>query len=313
MKMLIGLFALALSASSMASTGETKTFVYDGSQNSVELLLRGEKTHTEYRIEQHRTTCYRTDIIGYRTVCTGGTYYPGPGRPGPHPRPVPGPRNCYRQPVYGQVPYPCTQTVRIPFEVKDYDVDARVLVDVTKLAPEVASVEAFKVTLMGEDLSLEVQGSKKFFVMLKKRDIRESMNGSVKFLDGLFAVDLVEAAPVLAALSMKELSYENGALNFGLGNVTSTKNVGFSLNVTKRPILGSNTVLFDRELAASEVDLKAVAAGTDASVNLERLGVNLGGGRFGLTPKVFFKADGTLLNKSQFDELEASRTLLLKL
>ncbi|HXH74425.1 MAG TPA: hypothetical protein VNJ08_05645 [Bacteriovoracaceae bacterium] len=118
---------------------------------------------------------------------------------------------------------------------------------------------------------------------------------------------------MLAALSMNGLSYENGVLNFGLGKVSSTKNVSFSLSVIKRPIFGSNTVLFNRELASSEIDLKAAANGSEAAVNLERIGVNLGGGRLGLTPKVQFKAEGTLLNGSQFGELEASRTLLLKL
>lgn len=308
--MFIGFFALVLSAGSMASSGETKTFVYDGSQNSVELILRGEKTHTEYRIEQHRTTCYRTDIVGYRTVCTGGgTYYPGPGRPGPYPRPVPQPRRCHRQPVYGQVPYPCTQTVRIPFEVKDYDVDARVLVDVSKLASEVASTEAFNVTLMGDELSIDVKGSRKFFVTLKKRDIRESMNGSVKFLDGLFAIELIEAAPVLSALKIGNLAYEGGEFTFGTSLSEKIQNVGVSLKVAKDPVIGSTRVLFDRELAASEV----VLTGSEAKVNLNTFGVEMGGGRHTLTPKLFFKSEGTLLNKSQFEELEDSRTLLLKL
>jgi hypothetical protein len=302
MKMLISFFTVVLSLSSTASTGETKTFVYDGSQNSIELILQGEKTHTEYRYEDRRSTCYSTTVVGYRTVCTGG-YRPGPGRPGP------APRHCYQEPIYRRVSYPCTQTVRIPYEVKDYDVDARVIIDVTKLAEDVSSVETFKLSLMGDDLKLTVQGSKKFFIMLKKKDIRASMNGSVKSLDGLYAIELAEAAPVLAALDMKGLSYERGVLNFAIGEVSSTENVGFSLNVMRRPILGSNTVLFDRELTASEVEVN----GSQTNVDLGQIGVNLSGGRFLLTPKVFFKATGTLLNASQFGDLEASRSLLLKL
>ena len=72
MKMLTGLFALALSLGTFASTVDTKTFVYDGSINSVELLLRAEKTHTEYRVEHRQSTCYRQELAGYRTVCSGG-------------------------------------------------------------------------------------------------------------------------------------------------------------------------------------------------------------------------------------------------
>ncbi|HXH74424.1 MAG TPA: hypothetical protein VNJ08_05640 [Bacteriovoracaceae bacterium] len=110
--------------------------------------------------------------MGYRTVCTGGGPGPGPRGPGRLP-----PSSCYRQPVYGQVAYSCIQTVTIPYEVKDYDVDARVIVDVTKLAPDVRSVETLKVTLLGDELTLHVNGSKKFFVMLIKQDIRGTMNG----------------------------------------------------------------------------------------------------------------------------------------
>ena len=109
MKMLVGLLSIALSFAAIASSGETKTFTYDGTQNSIELLLKGDKTHTEYRYENRNTICYRTEIVGYRTVCSGGGY-PGPGpRPGPRP-----PQNCYSQPIYRNVSYPCVETVRIP-------------------------------------------------------------------------------------------------------------------------------------------------------------------------------------------------------
>lgn len=307
MKMLVGLLSLALSFASIASTGETKTFTYDGTQNSVELLLKGEKTHTEYRYEQRTTTCYRTDIVGYRTVCTGGgPGYPGPGRPGPG---YPG-RNCYQEPIYRQVAYPCTQTIQIPYEVRDYAVDARVIVDVTNLTGISTPGEKFVVTLQGDDLSIQTVGSKKFFLMLKKQDIRGNINGSVKYMDGLFAVELIEAAPVLKAMTMTNISIENSILSFGMGPVASRANIGFSLVVVKKKI-GSDIILFDRELDSSEVVINAENAGSSADVNVQTLGINLTGGKYGLTAKAFFKATGTLMNQSQFgDVLSASRTLL---
>ena len=304
MKLFVGLLSLALSFVSVASTGETKTFTFDGTQNSVELLLRGEKTHTEYRYEQRTTTCYRTEIVGYRTICTGG--YPGPG---PRPRPTPG-RTCYREPIYRQVAYPCTQTIQIPYEVKDYDVDARVLFDVKNLSTAMTPGEKFVVTLHGDSLSVQAVGSKKFFIMLKKQDLRESMSGAVKFMDAFYGVELIEAAPVLKALKMTNISIENDVLSFKLGEIVNRTNIGFSLNIVKKKI-GSDTVLFDRELDASEVAISTNSAGSAADVNVERLGVNLDGGKYGLTAKAFFKAAGTLMNKSQFgEELETSRTLI---
>jgi hypothetical protein len=308
MKMLIGLLSFALSFAAIASSGETKTFTYDGTQNSIELILKGEKTHTEYRYENRNTICYRTEIVGYRTVCSGGGY-PGPGpRPGPRP-----PQNCYRQPIYRNVAYPCVETVRIPYEVKDFDVDARVILDVANFTGVATTGEKFVVTLQGDDLSVQTVGSKKFFLMLKKQSVRANMNGSVKFIDGLYAVEMIEASPVLKALKMTNISIKDSVLSFGLGPVENRANVAFSLNILKKKI-GSDTVLFDRELASSEVAISANSAGSAANVNVEKLGVELDGGKYSLTAKAFFKADGVLMNQSQFsDELETSRTLIYKI
>lgn len=306
MKMLVGLLSLALSFASVASTGETKTFTYDGTQNSVELILKGEKTHTEYRYEERRTTCYRTDIVGYRTVCRGGGYG-GPRGP----RPYPG-RSCYRQPIYRQVAYPCSQTVQIPYEVKDFDVEARVIVDVTKLPEAVTTGETFKVTLHGDELSIATVGSKKFFLVLNHKDVRGTINGSVKFLDAIYAVELVEAAPVLKALNMTKITYTTKpVLSFDLGPVASRENLGFSLKVTHKRTLASDTVLFDRELAVNEVEVNAEGKG---GVNFETLGIDLKDGKYEFTAKAFFKPKGDLMNRSQFgDDLETSRTLTYKI
>jgi len=306
MKLLASVFALSLSFASLADSGETKTFIYDGSQDAVELLLRGEETHTEYRYEQRRSTCYRTEVVGYRTVCTGGGYgpHPGPGR-----RPYPSPRHCRSEPVYAQVPYSCTQTVTIPYEVKDFDVEAKVLLDVKKLNNELESVEEVKVSLMGEKLSLVVNGSKKFFAILKDRNVNSSMNGSVKFLDALYSIELIPAAPVVNALDVNDISFDKDKVTFKLAKATQGRHLGFALNVTKRPIFGSNTELLDRELSSTEYSIN----GSEVTIDLSNMGFRVKNGRYGITPKVFFKHDGEILNRSQFEELEASGTLILKI
>jgi hypothetical protein len=305
MKMLTGLVLLVLSLASLASTGETKSFTYDGSQNSVELLLKGEKTHTAYRYENRRTTCYRTEIAGYRTVCSGG----GGGPRGPR-----GPQYCNRVPVYRQVAYPCQQTVQIPYEVKDFDVEASVIVDVTKLPGAVTTGETFNVTLFGDSLSIEAVGSKRFFLVLAKEDIRSSGNGSVKYLDGLFAIQLVEAAPVQKALKLTQISLDKPVLNFTMGPVEDRAHIGFSLNATHKRALASDTVLFDRELIPTEIAVNTTAASAQASVNIDQLGIKLTDGKYHLTAKAFFKASGKILNEKQFpDGLEASRTLIYKI
>jgi hypothetical protein len=308
MKILLGALALAVSFASLASTGESRTFNYDGSQNSIELLLRGEKTHTEYRYETRTTTCYRTEIAGYRSVCNGP--YSRPGRYGGG---MPHPGTCYQQPVYRQVAYPCSQTVQIPFEVKDYDVDARVIVDVTNLSAAMTPGEKIVVNLMGDNLSVSTVGSKKFFLMLKKQDIRSNMNGSVKFLDALYAIEMIEATPILKALNMVNISLENDVLSFDLGPISNRANLGFSLNVTKKKLFGSDPVLFDRELDSSEMTINSTSTASLAKIDVDKLGVSLEDGKFSLTAKAFFKAEGTLMNASQFgDDLEVSKTLIFK-
>jgi hypothetical protein len=306
MKMLLGLLALAISFSTLASSGESKSFTFDGTQNSIQLLLKGDKTHTEYRIESRHTTCFRTELVGYRQVCSGG--YGGPRGPrGPR-----GPMNCYQQPVYRQVAYSCVEQVRIPFEVKDFDVEASVLLDVSKLASATASPsERFVVTLNGDDLTLTAVGSKKFFIVLKKQDIRTRMNGSVKFIDGLYATELIEAAPVLNALKMTNISLEDEGLTVKMGPVATRENIAFSLNIVKKRALASDTVLLDRELSMDETVLTTSADSAIAVFDITKLGVELSGGKFSLTAKAYLKAAGPVLNASQYgDSLETSRTLI---
>ncbi len=309
MKMFIGLLTIAMSFSSLASSGESKTFTYDGTQSSIQLVLNGEKTHTEYRTETVQSVCYRQEVVGYRTICTGGYGGPGPG-PRPGPRPVPG-RVCTQQPIWRTISYPCLQTVRTAYEVKDYDVSAQVLLDVAAVESSLKPNEKFTITLHGDDLTVTAQGSKNFFLVLKKKDQQPYMNGSVKFIDALYAVELVEAAPVLNALSMTNISIKDSLLSVKLGKVTVTENLGFSLEIAKKRTLGSDTTIFDRELAAGEFDIVSAATGSILTVDTDKLNTELSGGKFSLTAKAFFKVNGTVMNKSQFgDSLEVSRTLI---
>ncbi len=293
MKYLSAIAVLLLCLASHAST-DTKTFFFDGTQESVQLSLRAEETHTEYRYEQRRTICYRTEVF-YETVCTG------------HPRP-----SCYTRPVTRTVAYSCIQTVRIPYQVKDYDVDASVELEASAL-PGVQAGETFKVTLDGDRLSLTALSSgRRNFVLLKKEEIASSTSGGMKFLTASYRAVVMDAQPVLAALSMNGIGIRNPVLNFDLGPIADREMIGFKLLVKKSPVIGGQTVLFDRELGSEEVSLVSEGLRTRAEVNVERLGIELRNGRYSLTAKAFFKLQGSLLNPSQFEATESSRTLLFK-
>lgn len=294
MKMLSALVMLVLSMSVFASS-QSKTFFYDGSQDSIEMVLNAEKTHIEYRYEQRQTICYRQDVF-YTTSC-----HSGPN----------GQRVCQTIPHYRTVSYPCIQTVQVAYEVKDYDVQANVNLDVARQA--IPAGETFKVTLDGDQISLSAIGSKKFFIILNKQNVQSTMTGSVKLIDAAFSASLVEAAPVVKALEMTNISIKDSILSFKMGPVAVRDLIGFNLLVKKAPVLGSDTVLFDRELASSEIQLNAQGEGSAADVNIQKLGVQLTSGRHTLTATAFFKHAGSILNASQFEKTEASRTLIYKL
>lgn len=295
MKVLIGLLSFALTFSVFASTIDTKTFIYDGSLNSVELLLRTEKTRTENRVETRQRTCYRRAIAGHRTTCSG--------RYGPYPT-----RRCWTEPIFRSIPYPCIQTVNVPVEIKEYDVDARVIVDVTKLSPEATPGEKFKVTLDGDKLIFDVDASKKFFVVKKENNERATINGNVKLIDAVLATELIEVSPVLKTINVTNLRMEDGLLKFTLGS-DDLSHVGIDLKVEKLKIFGADTEILRRELLPSEM----LVQGAEVSVDVNKLGVDLRNGKFALTIKAFSKFDGNLMNSKQFEKLSDSRTLIYKI
>jgi hypothetical protein len=327
MKLLVGFLSLIVSFASIASSGETKSFIYDGSQNSVEMILRGDKTHTEYRTETYTTTCFRTEIVGYRTICHGGPGYPGPGPrpfpgpgprpfPGPGPRPFPGPgprpfpNSCWQEPIYRQVAYSCTQTRQIPYEVKDYDVEARVLVDIKNLSNIATSGETFNVALMGDSLTITANGSKTFIIVLKDQDVRSNYTGSVKFLDAFYSVELVEAYPIVNSIRNMKIAFNNPVFSF---NLPEAKNLVFSLKAVKNRALASDIVLLDRDLAAAEITTVASSAGVNVAADLARLGVTTEDVKLTLTGTVSYKTPGSILNRSQFgNELSASKIIVYK-
>lgn len=323
MKAFLGLAVLSLSLSTFANTRDSKTIVYDGSQSYFEISLQTEKTHTEYRMEEVPSTCYEQQISGYTTSCIGGNYRPyPPGYPGNFPGgyydpryryPQPGPyfgRSCVQTPIYRSVPYSCMKTVRTSYQVKDYDVDARVTIDVSKVS-ELAANEKINVVLSGELLTVSVEGSKKFFIVQNDRALNSQMEGGVKYMDAAYKLEMVEAAPVLDAIKMSKIKIDKGLLKFDLGPVADLNDLAVNLNIEKRKT-GADAVLLNRDLTASELKLTSTRSGTDVEVDVAALGVTLQGGKFDITSKVSFKPRGTLLNRAEFPEkaLSTSRTLI---
>lgn len=297
MKMIAAIMMLILSLGAFASR-DVEVFNYDGTQASTTLNLNAAKTHIEYRYEQVRDICYHRQVY-YQTICTN----------------TPQGRTCHTVPHYRDIPYTCMRTVKVPYEVHDYYTEATVNISVVNNSGVVANAEKIIATLDGDHLSLSAKGTKSFIVVQKQKEITSRMAGGVKLIDASYQVELIEAAPVLKALNVSNISLSNMVLNVKTGPVAIPELIGFALNVKKAPILGSNTTLFDRELSGSEVVTTTSENASSRDINFSALGIELKGGRHLITAKTFFKANGEVLNLEQFPEaenLEASRTLIFK-
>lgn len=314
MKIFLGVIALICALSAFASTGESRTFIYDGSLDSTELLLKGEKTHTEYRVEDVPSTCYRREVVGYTTVCRGGHYGPYPRPypyPGPHyPGPYPYPQGCYQSPIYREIPYSCVRTVRTPFEVKDFDVDARVNLTVTRNG-EALPKEKFTVSLKGDVLTLLMSGSRRFVGVLKTEVVNERMAGSVKIIDANYAIDLVDAEELSAAIKLRRISMNRGVVNLSAGRMADRGDLTLALTVVKKKALGRDEVLLNRTLARGEFEAQPEdGVATNIDVDTTKLGLDLKNGKFSITARLFFA--GKVLNRIELPALEATRTLIYK-
>lgn len=294
MKITIILVLISFSLSLFAKS-ESKTFFYNGTQDFADFILTSEETHTEYRYEQRESICQRRDVY-YRNVCRTTQQ---------------GQRICDRVPHYRTITYRCLQTVRIPYEVKDFDVEANVRIQVVSQRVQTPG-ESFKFTLTGDELSLSASGSKKYFLILKDQQIRTSIQGTFKYIDASYVVELVEASPITRALRISDLSYRDDLFNFITGPIAETEKIGIHLMIKKAPLLGSDKVLFDRELSYDELELIPQRNSSEISVNLANLGVEINSGRYILNASAFFKFQGRILNESQFEAIEVSKSLVLK-
>lgn len=317
MKLLLGLMSVLMALSVQANSGETKYFNIDSSIDSVEAILHGEKTHTEYRTRTYADVCYRTETT-YRTICTN------PPRPYP-PRPYPGPRPRYLEepnyrpgPVCQTVPhtrtvaYSCTKTERVPYQVKDYDVEARVSINVVNAHEFGGARGVVSAHLHGDSLYLKANSFKNYFVMIK--DIKSSsqiVNGT-KYMDVDYELELLEATPILSTLSLGSLKVQDNGLNFEIGKLADIEHLSFKLKIVQNKLFGSDPTLINRTLMDHEFELTEVGSKTLARVDFSRLNLDVRGGKFNITAAVEFKNKNRLLNESEFPNLTASRTLTYK-
>jgi hypothetical protein len=299
----ISLLAFLFSLSVFADTSDQKSFVYDGSFETLEVFLRSEKSHTEYRVENRPSTCYRPQIVGHRSICVGEGR-----RSGPNPRPFPAPRQCWSEPVIRTVPYSCIRPVNVEYQVKDYDVYAQVFVDIKNLSPQINPQETIFINLRGEILSVEAKGSKKFFILKNRFELSERRFRKTKEIRGRLDLALVDASPYVGALNISELRFNNGELSFRGQNWIH--GIGFKLKVEKLRFLASNKLIFERDLLSHEVTSTQRGEGVEHSLNLAQIAPSLGEGKYKINLVSFLQFNTPVINAEQF--LDESKNISIK-
>ncbi len=297
MKSLFFVLSLVFAVTASASTSESRSVRFDGSAESAVLSLRAEKTHTEYRYEQVPRTCYRNVVVGHRRVCR----QPTPTQPG----------QCWSEPIYRTEPYTCWETVRIPYEVFDYYVQAELAINFGALPAGLAANEVVTATLSGDSLTLRSSGTRALIVELAALSQAREMRGNTLMIDASAQLAFHALAPVKAALNMNSVSIKQNVMTYTLGPIADV-GIKHSLKILDNPVLGSSTTLFNGEIGAqvSSEERGAITAMRIAFADV--LGRELGRGRYSVTAKASFLEGATILNAHETGELSVEKTILYK-
>lgn len=274
-KFLLFLLLSVVSSFALADSTDIRNFLFDGSADYQEVNLSTEKTRTEYRTVQVPSTCYRTV---YRRVCS------------------PAPRNCRQvcrngncrrvcsggggtvcRTVPSTQPFPCMRTETRAYQVHDYYVEttARFEFNNTDVANDAA--ENFTMKMIGEVASLSVNSSKNYIIVLDKQQRAEQRQAGVKYVDITYKINFVPTAQLNEVLGngIQKVKLKDGVLNFHLGAGFNFDNFIQNIKIYQNRRVGSDILLLDRVLTASEANVQSTSAASILSVNLKNLGISL--------------------------------------
>ncbi len=290
------LYALLVGSALIVTTAKAKQLTIDGQQSQYRTQLTASVSHTEYRTEYRETTCSREVQDGYREVCRwvpGGTtcHTVGGGQncgltpsgrqcfdvPG---REVcdstPGYQDCESVPEYRTEYYSCTQSVQVPYTVKDYDLENDVVVNVVRdqRIPKGVS-EVIDLTQNGNAISItSVKSTAKVIVLASQKAEEISNSGLLKRLRTTVSVRLVDRNLALSAfLSPITLAIQNKALIVTSGLIQDLKAVTFELDLRRNKFLGKDEVVIQRALSDGEIALTQNANQTITTIDFQKLGI----------------------------------------
>lgn len=217
---------------------------------------------------------------------------------------VPGHRECYQTPshrVCSQLPghevctsnpsheecntvtdykteyYSCTETVNVPYTVKDSEIENSVVVNVEiKLSLPSGLKEVIDLVQTPTALTLKsVKSTAKVLVYATQTSKVISDNGRLKKLETVVSIKMIDRNLALGAFlsPLGELTADNNGLKITMGPVADPTTVRFDLTIKRNKLLGKDEVVIQRALTINEVAYAASGNQTIASVDFAKLGI----------------------------------------
>lgn len=285
MKRLFGFLAFTAFSVVSANAASTATVQFIG-QPTETILLDSVKTRTEYVERDVVRTCYRQVFRGYVWDCPGRGRYPGPGYPGPgpgpgypRPRPYPGPRGpypgCRQIPVYDTVPYSCVQRERIPVEVFDANVTAKLEMEFGAMPAGMAANETFVATLNGDNLTVTAKGSGQVLISESAYTQSASRSGDTIAITAAGKYMFREAAPIVAGFNqgIMNLSVLNGRVMMDMNTYVTSVASAIKVKVIRKRAMADDVLLTNRLVPFTAFDMKSAGGATNVAAAYSTLGI----------------------------------------
>lgn len=281
----------------LSFSAQAKQIVIDGQVLKYKEVVAGSVSHTEYRTEYRDTTCSREVPDGYEERCywesgsrecetVGGGEQCGTdanGQPMCKPNPshevcseTPGREVCNSEPRYRTEYYTCTQSVSVPYQVKDYDVENTITVVVEKNSKLPKGVrEVIDLVQSQQSLVLNaVKTSGKVLISATQQTREVSFNGSLKRFETAVSMKLIDRQAAIGPFigPISELTGDINELQLTTGLITDLSVLKIEIIAKKNRLIGSDPVVIQKVLTLEDMTLVNSGSQTTIKINFNKLG-----------------------------------------
>lgn len=164
---------------------------------------------------------------------------------------------CNQVARYRSESYSCTRTVKIPYEVFDYNIEAKVDINVSSLPENFEINEELTIELINEEVSLKLsQNNASYVAIIKNQEKHESLNDQIKNIHFQIEIEIYKEEDIKKDIEgvFEKLSYENQYL---IMTLKSTHIVGLEsihLNLSQDRFLIRNKAIFNDIIPTNKIE-----------------------------------------------------------